>query len=1174
MSNTETSPAPAPKRKGKKLVWILIILFLLVVTAPVALYLAATSAVVIKGLILPKTGGMIGAEITVQDISLSAFSGARIEGLKFRNLEDETLLEAERIEASFSAPDFAGGEIKVKDILVRKPVITLKQQPDGSTTLDPVLESIQDLLGEPAPADPNAPPPNLQISNIAIEDGTLIFIKQSTNGTVTSKVEGLNVKIDQVVNGKPLKVDLALKALLESALQGAPTDRLEATLKSQVEVGLTDALMPGGVQLSGRLDVPSAAGTLAPVQGLGADLKGDLSLEAIKEFSVNFAQAGQSLGSVSLSGPFNMDTMAADLSLKVSQLDQRVLNLAGAAAGVRFENTSVNVDQNIKVAANLSQVDIRGGLQVDKLNAIQGEMRVPEMDLKVENAVSVTFDDQQAPSKITLEKLSVQALRQSKAFLETSLAQPMVLNLGGAEQLPASTLLIKVIDFNLQDWASLLPPDTVSSGLANAEVRLTAENGGEKLTIQTTAGLTGLATPLLPVQNQNLGTSLKADIQVSKFNQVDIPSYTAILTQAGRELAQASGKVGVTLSDMAVQTAVNATLQLANLVNLLGIPDVQFQGGTLGVSLQASMQGTNRLAAAGRTQLAGLTGSAASVQLNNLGLNLDFDTAITGGNQLNIRKFAGQLEHAGGAAGTLDIAGTLNLTTTTGKLNVNLKDVNERLLAAILQPALGDQKLASGNINLTANLDATSDQAGVLKANFSLANLNVQDKSGKGLPEPLQVGLTTRTDYSPTTVKLSDTVLSLKPTSMAENRLTVQGNVDFANTNAIRGRIDIASTALDLTDYYKTFGQGSATEASPNGQPAPAPAPAPADPNAGGEAAPIITPFSNFLVNLDVKRLYLDKLALTKVITKVQLNGGKVDIDPVSMVFNGAPLSSAVNLDLGVPGYTYKVAFNTKDLPVLPLAQTFAPDLPTPPNGILNATVGISGAGTTGDNLRKHLTGDIDVVLTNANIRVDNMPFYVKAPMTLVLTVLRLNDLTSTPITSAVVDTSIQSGTVHLDKIFASSAAFNAGTMGKIDIAPVLTNSVLNLPVILELRPDLAAKFGSGSSDADTNKFIRLPKFASVEGTLGNNEVKTDKAVIAGLTAKTLLNAPLGIGQDLGKGVGKGVGNILGGIGNVLTGEGMKKDATTNSTEKAEPSDAQKIVQGIEGLGGLFKKKK
>ncbi len=191
---------------------------------------------------------------------------------------------------------------------------------------------------------------------------------------------------------------------------------------------------------------------------------------------------------------------------------------------------------------------------------------------------------------------------------------------------------------------------------------------------------------------------------------------------------------------------------------------------------------------------------------------------------------------------------------------------------------------------------------------------------------------------------------------------------------------------------------------------------------------------------------------------------------------NGAPVSATADVDLSVPGYKYNLNVNADQVPLAPLVNTFAPDRQGQLGGTLTAHAQIAGAGVTGMDLKQNLAGQFEVDATNLNLSVVNVrspilktlinvvatvPQLLSNPETAVLSLLTratglskgglMNQLQQSPIETITVQGGAGDGRINLQLAVVQSAAFEADATGTIALAPVLTNSTINIPVTILL---------------------------------------------------------------------------------------------------------------------------
>ena len=263
-------------------------------------------------------------------------------------------------------------------------------------------------------------------------------------------------------------------------------------------------------------------------------------------------------------------------------------------------------------------------------------------------------------------------------------------------------------------------------------------------------------------------------------------------------------------------------------------------------------------------------------------------------------------------------------------------------------------------------------------------------------------------------------------------------------------------------------------------------------------------PLQNFTLAADIGQLYLREVAITSFQTTVKVNGGRVQVKPFKLLLNDAPVNASVDLDLSVPGYKYNLAANADRVPMAPLMDTFAPDRQGQLAGTLSAEVQVTGVGTTGENLKKNLTGQFSVGATNLNLSVVNVrspilktlinvvatiPQLLSNPETAVASLLTrvtglggsgglMNQLQQSPIETITAQGRAVNGQINLQLAVVQSAAFEADALGTITLAPVLTNSVINIPVTVLVSQSIADQLNlAAASTSGPARMFRCRNF-------------------------------------------------------------------------------------------------
>jgi uncharacterized protein involved in outer membrane biogenesis len=1189
MAETQKVTAP-PKRHRflKGLLWF----FGIVIILLVVVYFVGTSSAFLKGAILPRVSKSLNAEVTVSSASISPFKEVVLHDLKVQAAGQTPLVTSPEVSLHYSLMDIIRGHINVDDISVASPVISVVENADGSKNYDAIVKSQTQTTAKKAePAKPGkaSEPPQIFLKKVAITEGTLRYVKNyNDKNRDTSEITHFNFSLSNLKNGDTAKISLGGEASVDNNPPSPGTNgMLQAKLSGDFALALGANLQPGSIQGGTRMEVLKAEGALADLGTLIADLKCDVSPTEIKQVALKFSKGSTELGQVLASGPFDMSKVEGKIGIQVLSIDKQVLNLAGAKSGLDFGSTVLNSTNQIDLSNGGKQITAAGGVNIGKLQVTQAGKTTPTLDLAA--AYEVTVDT--AASNAVVRKLSIDGKQNGGDIIKSELSAPMTLGWGNSKsQVGDSTLTLAINDLNLADWKAFAN-DMVSSGKVNAQVKLVSQQSGKLLNFTADTKLTDLNLKAGSNEISQANVTLQANGRATDMANLNLNTFQVQLAHGSQPLAQISGSGTYDLKAKSADLQTTIQASIPALLTLSPQPDTKFSSGKVDMKVHV-IQRTE--AASGTVQsvtgdltLSELTGAMGKNNFQNFATTMKLDIGKSD-QELQIRRVTGSLTEGDKPGGSFDISGSLN-TNKTAQITAKLSDFNQNALRPFLEPMLTDKKLTSVAINGSATVQSGADGNSAIKANMTVTNLVVTDVKTQTAGAPLQATVAVDVAASKNVAEVKQLQLTLTPTDRAKNELNVTGHLDMTQTNATQGNLKVASDALDLTKYYDLFaGDKQAadkksaakktTSASADGsQPV---ATAPTDSQKEPEGKPL--PLKNFTAAVDIKHIYLRETEIANLQTTVLVDGGHVLMKPFQMSLNGAPVTATADLDLAVAGYKYDVSFGAQAIPLTPLVNSFAPDRKGQIGGTLTAEANLTGAGTTGVNLKKNLNGKFDVVSTNLNLSVDkikspilkglinvvgSIPEIIHNPGAGALSALEgatglgsgglTDDLKKSPIDSIVVHGVAGSGDVNLKQALVISPAFEAEAKGTVTIAEILTNSPIQIPVTISLSHALAQKVNVLSADTPANApYAALPDFYTMKGTVGKPKNDINKTALLKLTAKALTgNLNLG---------GKG-GNVLQGLNGILGNSSGNSAADSNA-----PPVNSKNSSVLKGLGGLL----
>ncbi|HTH49618.1 MAG TPA: AsmA family protein, partial [Candidatus Limnocylindria bacterium] len=616
--------------------------------------------------------------------------------------------------------------------------------------------------------------------------------------------------------------------------------------------------------------------------------------------------------------------------------------------------------------------------------------------------------------------------------------------------------------------------------------------------------------------------------------------------------------------DRELGAQLDGQIPLPAILALYPVANVKVSNGTLKFSGQygSKVGSTN---ASADVALADFTGTVGTMEFKDyqarLATSVDLDQGTLSLQRLNLA-----LQDGFKPGGSIDVNGRFELKEKTGKFDFKSVDLNQNALAPFVAAAIAPNRLVS--IELGLNGGATFDLKGEsrIKGGLKVSNFLVDDPAKRLPASPLGFGVTFEVGQKGSVTDIKSVQVGLGPTALVANELVIAGKLDLGTNAPSPSSLSLRSDGLDFTALYNLFAAGGATNkpaaATIPGKPA---APGPMD-SANVEPAPLRLPFQQFDLDVNLAQVHLREVAISNWVTKATVRQGVVTLDPFSLSLNGAPITARGRFDLNVPGYVYDLTLNGDTIPIPPLVNSFQPERNGQVGGTAVLKAAVKGAGITGAGLERNLNGTVEFGATGLNLKLGD----VKSPLlkTIVNVVIGLPELirspglgtlgkltglgggdkaggwvdefSQSPISAITARAVAGGGKVDLQQAEVLSPAFQINAKGTITFDPVLTNSVLEIPVGVALKDSLAKKVGLTSTGA---AYTPMPDFLTVKGTLGVPKPDIAYSKLALLAGKA--------GLGIVGGTAGAIGEKASGLFKALGGGASTNDAPaeTNSTK-------------------------
>lgn len=1145
-----SSLLPAKKKKWPVVLGVTALVFLL-------LYFVLTSGAFIKGMVLPQVGGSLGSDLTAEDVSLSPFSSLTLRQVKLTPKGEDTLATVAEVRLRYSLVALLRGGLKVDEVTVDTPVITVTERADGKGNLQKLLSSLSKSDNSSKPKS-SSEAPKVDVRNVSLKNGTLRQTRQVAGGKAdTVEVSGLNVTLDQLGNAAAGKLTLSAALAMSQAAGG----QLAAKAGGSFAVELDAQLHPKSLKGDLALDVASATGAFKDVAALGTTLTLDVGATELTQLRLSFRQNGQDLGKLSLRGPYDLEKKETRITYEIAGIDRRVLGIAGAMFGMDFGATTVSATGRVDVAQLGTLVASNGKFAVSNLSLATTNGVTPTLDAALEYKISVNLSEKTA----LVERSELTVTQAGRELVRGTLDRPM--NIAWDRAQPGfreATYSLTLTGFELAPWRALAGP-SLPAGTVDTTVKITAQNDGRMLKFTVGSNVRNVVLNVGATRLSELGAALQVTGSVEDFVKLNVDELKLDLRHGKDSLGSFNGLLHLHTKDHELGAQLDGQVPLPPVLALHPVTNLVVGNGVLKFSgqLGAKVGGTN---VSMDVSLADFTGSVGTMQFK------DYQTRVTAAadlirGTLSLQRLNLALQDGIKPGGSFDVSGKFELAAKTGKLEFKTIDLNQNALTPFVAAAIAPNRLVS--IGLDLNGSATVDLAGEsrVKGGLKVANFLVDDPTKRLPATPLGFGVNFDVGQKGSVTDLRAIQLALGPTASLANELLIAGKIDLGTNAPSPSALSLKSDGLDFTALYNLFA-GGATTNKPAVTTAKAPAPAPKD-TPDVEPAAIKLPFQQFDLDVNLAKVLLREVAISNWVTKVSIRQSVVTLDPFSLGINGAPVTAKGRFDVGVPGYTYDLTLNGDKIPLPPFVNSFQPERSGQIGGTTGLKVALKGAGVTGTSLGKNLNGQVEFAASDLNLKLGDVKSpTLKAIVNIVIGLPELirspglgtfakltglgaggtdkaggwvDEFSQSPIASIAARAVAGGGKVDLQQAQVMSAAFQVDARGTITINPVLTNSTLEIPVAIALKDSLGQKIGLASTGAP---FTPMPDFLTMKGTVGVPKPDIAYTKLALLAGK----ASLGIAGGAAGAIGEKANGLLNALGGGAKTNGVP--AATNTTSK------------------------
>lgn len=394
---------------------------------------------------------------------------------------------------------------------------------------------------------------------------------------------------------------------------------------------------------------------------------------------------------------------------------------------------------------------------------------------------------------------------------------------------------------------------------------------------------------------------------------------------------------------------------------------------------------------------------------NDLDLTMNYAAEARQMKFIALQRLSAQIASDNIPAGQIAAGGFYDLSCGTNRIALAVAKLSSALLQPLLDPKKQNPRLAA--LDITLQLLTEKADPARLAQQIGL-DLSVENIARRSREDWDKLSLNVHAALRPDLLRLHRCNLALQPARFTDNQLSLTGEIMLVPTNAAT-TLALNSSQFDATVLLDTFmpptpktDKSAAPAARENDRGA-----APASPAAESpEPPPVPLQGRDATVRVRIEELRARELLVMPLYLDAVIKDSQLSLRTPDLRINSGRVNLSADADLGVTGYTYRLALTITNLPLQPIVNTFAPQNRDKVDGLLASDMTLAGRGIRMSNLNRHLRGAIAADMLDG--RFVNVP--ILSP---VGRALHLEALENYSFGDAVARLHIETGIVHVSTV-------------------------------------------------------------------------------------------------------------------------------------------------------------
>ena len=1002
----------------------------------------------------------------------------RLVGSDLTIIENDgtALFQCQRLDLKFDVVRWLRGSLSLKSVLLEGAQLEVFESGDGKKSLGTLWAKFSKKKTKS-----HLPLRGVEVSAIELRDCLVRFTWEERPETLI-EVQLESVASDLFAPGRDCNLSLETVTRFQSDGNSSVTMRSAGN----VNFNLRESGLPKSASMRLPLRFIQGDGHFQGLEEVSGELDLSIDPRSIKESGLRFSRAGEPLGSILFSGPFDSEKLEGRIGIKTSPLTRPLLNLFFTVSGVDFGASVIQSDMTADWAFGGSILSVRGNIEGSTVELIKGDARTP----KTEVLGDYSFQFNKPDETLLIQKLQLTAASGGTNWFEGKLGSPVFISWGDVRpgiREPVFNLSVKHLDAHA--WGTFFLLD-LPRGEFSLDATTTVQRDGQKIlsNIKLDASDLEVRTPDGHSMLTDLEITLDAQIEELKRLSVLDLEYSWLTNE--QDFVEGNGVAAYSLDDGSYSFQLVTQGPVSALAERSGIAGLRFSNGALNTMLRVQSKGDS-YDVTFNASASNLVGRYRRAVFDDHRFEFQMDSKVNG-SAVSLKSLTANARKGYTGAGSLGFSGDYDLKSESGDIRFRATGINRFLFSEMLDEYVKSELLDDAVLRSEGRVLLNLGGESRITGKVSIDQWQGLSQDGE-TNIPLDVELAGNGVFSQAGLMVRDGIVGFSSTKrFSGSKNELQFELDILDLEGVElSSAEIRSEKLDLSPYLRWIRNSKPDQVSGRVQ------------EPGSEA---LRSSGFWPVSLDVEfgELYLDPLAATNLVVRSSIQKDSFKLEKLDAAINGGSISGVGTVghrDFGKESQSTDVAIDLalSEIPIELWQGVVSGEAEEGVTGRLNLRAQIDGRIEESSENESALTGQIEATLTDPTfpaVATDSLPW-----LTPILTSLRLPDPDTLEVEQLSTSVSFDKNRMIVEDLSLDANHLRLKSLGAVLIKGGLEATPVDLPVEVLLNEQVMKSAGllKWATPKNAFGFYPIPQFLSLEGTLAEPRFAMDQLALANL---------------------------------------------------------------------------